>query len=44
MITKLQKNRFSLDNVSLPVIDSNGIITMNRGDFDTFLKKLTEKK
>lgn len=44
MITKLLKNQIALDNVSLPVIDSNGKITMNNGDFDTFLKTLTEKR
>lgn len=44
MITKLLKNQISLDNVSLPVIDRNGKITMNSGDFDTFLKTLIVKK
>lgn len=44
MITKLLKNQISLDNVSLPVIDRDGKITMNSGDFDTFLKTLIVKK
>jgi len=43
MVVKLQKEGISLDNVSLPVVDINGKITMNSGDFDTFLEQLTLK-
>lgn len=44
MVIKLQKANISLDNLSLPVVDLNGQLIMNGGDFDDFLKKLDSFK
>ncbi|MDY7395897.1 glutaredoxin family protein [Aureibaculum sp. 2210JD6-5] len=43
MLVKLQKAGIAVDNVSLPVVDFNGELFMNNGDFDTFLERLTHK-
>lgn len=42
MVVKIQKAGMSLDNLSLPVIEKNGNLLMNNGDFDTFLKGLID--
>lgn len=44
MVIKLQKAGISLDNLSLPVVDLNGKLVMNSGDFENFLKKLDNTK
>lgn len=40
MIIKLKKANISLSNLSLPVIDNNGNVFINEGDFQEFLKRL----
>jgi glutaredoxin 3 len=42
MVIKIKKAGLSLDNLSLPVIEKNGDLLMNSGDFDTFLKRLID--
>ena len=42
MVIKIQKAGVSLDNVSLPVVEKNGKLLMNNGNFDNFLKGLTD--
>ncbi|WP_194765839.1 glutaredoxin family protein [Tamlana sp. I1] len=42
MVLKLQNAGISLDNLSLPVVEKKGELLMNNGNFDTFLKGLTE--
>lgn len=40
MLVKLQNAGISIDNLSLPVVDMQGELIMNGGDFEDFLKKL----
>ena len=40
MLVKMQKANIPVDNLSLPVIDKNGKLFMNSGNFDAFLKQL----
>jgi glutaredoxin len=40
MLIKMQKTNMSVDNLSLPVVEKNGKLFMNNGDFDNFLKGL----
>lgn len=42
MLVKMQKAGLPIDNLSLPVVHKNDEIFMNNGDFDAFLKRLTE--
>ncbi|WP_035483800.1 glutaredoxin family protein [Gaetbulibacter saemankumensis] len=45
MILKLQKSGISLDNISLPIVEINGILIMNDVDnFQGFLNILISKK
>ncbi|WNH08940.1 glutaredoxin family protein [Thalassobellus suaedae] len=44
MLIKLQKAGFSVDNLSLPVVDLHGKLIMNGTDFEGFLKKLIINK
>jgi glutaredoxin len=41
MLDKLKKNKISLNNLGIPVVDKYGeIFTNNEADFEAFLKKL----
>ncbi|GLB48511.1 glutaredoxin family protein [Neptunitalea lumnitzerae] len=40
MLKKLKQAGISLSNVAIPVIDKNGAIFMNTGEFEVFLEKL----
>ena len=40
MIEKLKKANISLSNVGIPVVDKNGVLFSNVGNFEDFLKKL----
>jgi len=40
MLSKLKKANISTSSLGIPVIDKQGIIFTNTGDFETFLKKL----
>ena len=40
MLYKLKKANISTSNLGIPVIDKQGIVFTNNGDFETFLKKL----
>lgn len=44
MLIKLQKAGIPVDNLSLPVVDLNGKLVMNRSNFKVFLKKLDTSK
>ena len=43
MVGKLKKANISLSNLSLPVIDKNGEVFINKGEFQDFIKKLNVK-
>jgi glutaredoxin 3 len=40
MLHKLRKANISLSNLGIPVVDKNGTLFSNNGDFQEFLKKL----
>ena len=40
MLIKLRKAKISTSNLSIPVIDKNGAMIMNNGNFESFLKTI----
>lgn len=42
MLIKMQKANIPVDDLSLPVIEKNGELLMNNGNFDNFLKGLID--
>ncbi len=40
MLAKLRKANMSTSNLGIPVVDKNGVLFSNNGDFQEFLKKL----
>ena len=40
MLAKLRKANVSTSNLGIPVVDNNGVLFSNNGDFQEFLKKL----
>ncbi|WP_397364731.1 glutaredoxin family protein [Olleya sp. R77988] len=42
MLNKLTKAKIDVSDLKIPVIDKNGELFMNDGDFDDFLKKLKD--
>ena len=42
MLSKLKKANISLSNLSLPVIDKDGVIFTNNIEFEVFLQKIIE--
>lgn len=40
MLSKLRNANVSTSNLGIPVVDKNGILFSNNGDFQEFLKKL----
>lgn len=40
MLTKLRKANISTSNLGIPVVDKKGVLFLNNGDFQEFLKKL----
>ena len=42
MLIKMQKTNMSVDHLSLPVVEKNGKLSMNSGEFDDFLKGLID--